>query len=888
MSTKKSTGQAKLPKEAKGLQSESSDTPTAIAANTEFEEYADFPLLVLPQIVLFPGHSLSISSLEGVKQEDFHLAQKGLLKIGVITAFAEQSDKGDFIGQDLSTFGTEAIITGIIKLSDGGMGAVLRGVRRFIVSQVSKRKNGYVGKILIPQEKGFKYNMQFLASVKALKNLILKILKMNPAISQETMAFLYTADDPAMMCDLITPYLSLSSREKVAVLGCFDLRTRVKQLLKHLSKEVELLQISTRIQEGVRYDLQDNLKKNFLREQMVAIKRELGEMDGDIDELEELRNYFKGLNLPKEAKAPIQRELDRLGMMHPGSPEYLVTWNYLHWVKDLPWAEREKKPSDPDSSKLKKSKIKDPVDAQKYPDLKTALQILNKGHYGLPKIKERILEYIAVLEYRGQIRGQILLLVGPPGVGKTSLVSSMAKALGRPFVRISLGGVRDEAEIRGHRRTYIGAMPGKIIQAIKDAKSSRAVVLLDEIDKVGTSGHGFSQCDLSSALLEVLDQEQNKNFTDHYLGFPFDLSSVIFVATANALHPISAPLLDRMEILEIRGYTEREKLKIANSHLIPSIAKDLSLSSDKWKISEEALLQMIRFYTREAGMRQLRRELMTIGRKVVKSIVEAGRTGKPSLKGSRATASSLTEISEDNLYEYLGSPTYIEEPKDKILPPGVAIGLAYTSVGGDILYIESRKLQKVEGGGGLTLTGSLGTVMKESAQTALSFLISHAELLGLETELIIKSQIHLHLPDGATPKDGPSAGIAILCTLSSLFLGKSIPSDFAMTGEITLRGQVLPVGGIKEKLLAAHRYGKKKIILPRKNWSDLEELPPEVLKELSFFPVQHMFEPLLITGLCQSSLVKKPVPVVYSKKNKNHGLPNLGEFDPSSWGSVFS
>jgi ATP-dependent Lon protease len=505
----------------------------------------------------------------------------------------------------------------------------------------------------------------------------------------------------------------------------------------------------------------------------------------------------------------------------------MVSWTYINWIKDLPWNAEDNKIKSLPLAKAKK--------------------IFDKNHFGLDKVKERILEYIAVLQHRGNIPGQILLLNGPPGVGKTSLVKSIAEALNRPYAKVSLGGVHDEAEIRGHRRTYIGSMPGKILHAVKETGSSKAVILLDEIDKVGTS----SGRELSSALLEVLDPEQNKNFVDHYLALPFDLSQIIFVATANHLSDISAPLLDRMESLTLPGYTEQEKIMIATGHLMPAICKELKLTKRQFSLSRSFLSIVINNYTREAGVRQLKRELQTIGRKIVKSIVSKSKN-KPVIRPKI-----------DNIMSLLGPPHFLDEPKDKVLQPGVSIGLAYTQFGGDILYIESRKMPSSGQKGKLSLTGSLGKVMQESAQTCLWYLVSNADTLGLDRKEIEASDVHLHFPDGATPKDGPSAGLAILCTLVSLFKDKSLPNQIAMTGEITLRGQVLPVGGIKEKLLAAHRYNKRKVIIPYTNFLDLEELPQDALNELEIYPIKKMEEVLYVSGLLKGNKIK---PVRYKKK----------------------
>lgn len=800
------------------------------------EEYDDLPLLILPKIVLFPGQSLPISSLDGLQTVDLHLAQKGLLRVGVISQIGESKKKGG--SRQLSMFGTEAIITGLIRLADDQTGAVLKGTRRLVIRDINQKKSGYSGNVVIVGDRPFRRTAKFLAETKALKTLLGRVLKLNPSMSQESIAILYTTEDPAVMCDLIAPTLSISIEEKLEILSEFDLRSRMAIVMQHLSREVELLRVASRIQDEVRSDMQDNIKKNFLREQMAAIKRELGEIEGEPEE-DSLAATLEALPLSRLAREAVDKELDRLAAIHPGSPEYSVSWNYLNWVKELPWESF------------------DPKKQPKKTSLASTSRLLNRNHYGLKKVKERIVEYVAVLHHSGKVSGQILLLVGPPGVGKTSLAKSIASALSRPFVKVSLGGVKDEAEIRGHRRTYIGALPGKIIQGIKSAASVAPVLLLDEIDKIGaTLASGAS--DLGGALLELLDTEQNVNFSDHYLSFPFDLSKVIFIATANTTDSISAPLLDRMERIDLSGYTLNEKVSIAVKHLIPGIRSELKLDEEQLDISAETVGTIINDYTREAGVRQLRRELSAIARKVVKRLVAKNRS---------------IPISSSSLVNYLGQPRFFNEPDSRLLSPGVSIGLAYTAVGGDILFIESRRTPSSTGKGGtFSLTGSLGKVMQESAQTAHTYILAYANVLGLDRKQVEDSNIHIHFPDGATPKDGPSAGLVILCALVSLFTKKSFPGDLAMTGEITLRGKVLPVGGIKEKLVAAHRYGKKRVVIPRENWLDLEELHDEVLQELEIYPVDFMSEALVIANLLDFEKLKvtAPTPLKFQGKKSLH------------------
>jgi ATP-dependent Lon protease len=792
--------------------------PKKKAAKADFqavERIKDMPLLILQNIVLFPENTVPLASLQGLRPYNLQALQKGNLKVGVVTRINAKDEKKIVV----SGYGTEAIITGLLKLPNGELGALLKGTRKFVIHNVKKEKEGFWGKVTIIQDLPLERTETFLALIKAIKNLVLKLLKLNPALSQEAVALLYATEDPGLLGDVIVPHLSLTVQEKLFFLSCFDVNARMRQLLTYLTKEIDLLEISTKIQDEVKGDIHDNFKRNFLREQMQIIKKELSELGDEVDEISRLQDEIKKLPLPPEAREATDREFDRLGMMHNSSPEYMVAWTYLTWIKDLPWALADEQ-------------------KQIAVEIDKAKSILEAHHFGLTKVKERILEYIAVIQHKKSIPGQVLLLVGPPGVGKSSLAKSIAKSLNRPFVKVSLGGVKDEAEIRGHRRTYIGSLPGKIIQALKEAKAMNPVILLDEIDKAGASN---VMGDVSSALLEVLDPEQNARFVDHYLSVPYDLSQVIFVATANTTRSISAPLLDRMEAIELSGYTESEKSHIAHKHLIPRMQKEMGLLDSELAFSSELLQLIIRHYTREAGVRQLDRQIHTIGRKHVRQLVEK--------KTELATA-----IPPQQLLPLLGVPRYHEEPRDQHLPAGVAVGLAYTAFGGDILYIESRKSMAQEGRGKLMLTGSLGKVMQESAQAVYSFLLSYAEAFGFDRKEMEQSTIHVHLPDGATPKDGPSAGVALLCTLASLFSGKSLPSNLAMTGEITLRGQVLAVGGIKEKLIAAHRYRKTKVIIPTANWLDLEDLPAEVLNDLEIFPVSDMNDVLSIAGLIPAGI----------------------------------
>jgi ATP-dependent Lon protease len=667
------------------------------------------------------------------------------------------------------------------------------------------------------------------ASLRALRKQALLLAEADPQAFAEVRPQLVRATDPAQIAFLVAPHLTMSFEERVALLGGTDAAARTKQLLPVLARELELQRISLDIKAQVTTGLDESQRRTYLQEQVRVLRRELGEIDGEADELDVLDEDLERLELPEAVRDAVDRELARMAMMSPGSSEYMVSHSYLTWIKDLPWGHGE---------------LPEP------PPMATARRLMAGAHYGLEPVKERILEYLAVMRHRGQSRGEILLLCGPPGVGKTSLARQVAAALGRPFVSVSLGGVKDEAEIRGHRRTYVGSLPGKLIQALKQVKSNAPVILLDEIDKVGLD-QGRSS--LSSALLEVLDFEQNRHFVDHYLGVPYDLSNVVFIATANSTAPIPRPLLDRLELVELSSYTEHEKIAIASRHLLPAIRKDLALTKAQLDPSARALTALVRQYTREAGVRQLKRELTALGRKAVKAMLE-GR--------------APVRVTPESLPKLLGQPRFLEEPNDLRLAAGVAIGLAYTSVGGDILYIETNTTLGGDGKGArLSLTGSLGKVMRESAHAALSYLTAlvHAkpDALAIPHERLMRSHIHLHLPDGATPKDGPSAGVAIMCAIASLLMGRPLSAKLAMTGEITLRGQVLAIGGLKEKLLAAHRYGKTTIIIPAANQHELAALPKEILRELEIHPVRTMEEALLHAGL----LTRRPA-LVRSKPGR--------------------
>ncbi len=629
-----------------------------------------------------------------------------------------------------------------------------------------------------------------------------EIVKLSSSLSEQVKTAAFNTDHPGHFADLIAANLNLPLEERQKLLETVSVRERLDKLLPLLGREREVLTLSSKIQNDVATNISKTQRDFFLREQMRAIQHELGDSDPNARELRELREKVERTALPEEAKKAAVQELNRMQQTPPAAAEYGVARNYLDWILALPWETET-------TDKL---------------DLKVAEKILNDQHFGLEKIKDRLLEFLAVLKRRQQIKGPILCLVGPPGVGKTSLGKSVADALGRKFARISLGGMRDEAEIRGHRRTYVGAMPGRIIQTLRRIESRNPVILLDELDKVGADFQG----DPAAALLEVLDPAQNSTFTDHYLDLPFDLSRVLFIATANWLDPIHVALRDRLEVIELPSYTESEKLQIAKRYLVPRQTEEHGLTKTDVKFSDAALRRLIRDYTREAGVRQLEREIAALTRKSARKIMSAN-----------GTAATKVKFEAKDLDEYLGQPRFVSESAEKITEAGIATGLAWTPVGGEVLFVEATRMK---GRGNLILTGSLGEVMKESAQTAVSYLRSQTKKLDLDFDDYGKYDLHIHVPAGATPKDGPSAGVTIVAALASLLSKRRVRSDLAMTGEISLRGRVLRVGGVKEKVLAASRLGMKQVILPEGNQPDWEEVPAEVRAKMKVHFVRQISE----------------------------------------------
>lgn len=753
------------------------------------------PVLPLRNTVVFPQQILPLSV---GREKSIKLIEKSKEGSKFIVLVAQQDGKVDDPGtKDLYHWGTIAIIMKVFKMPDRTQSVMVQGISRARIINYSQTEP-FLKALVQPQIEKQVEGVDIEALIGNLKGLFQKVVGLAPYLTPEHAMFVANTDEPGRLADIITWNLNISTPEKQSILEFVDIKARLEKVTYLLTKELQILELSSKIQSEVQGEINKTQREYYLREQLRAIKKELGEdQDERTAEINELRHRIKEAKMPEEVEKVAEKELDRLSKMPPAAAEYTVSRTYLDWLIELPWSN-----STADNM-----------------DVKAAQKVLDEDHYGLKKVKNRIIEYLAVRKLKNDMKGPILCFVGPPGVGKTSLGKSIARALGRKFVRNSLGGVRDEAEIRGHRRTYIGALPGRIIQGLKKIDSNNPVYMLDEIDKVGMDFRG----DPSSALLEVLDPEQNSTFSDHYLEVPFDLSKVMFIATANLADPILPALKDRMEILELPGYTEDEKLKIAQRYLIPKQLEAHGLTNEQIKFEEDALIEIINSYTREAGVRNLEREIASVCRGVAKEVVE----GKTETK----------TVTKEVLSQYLGPIKYFSEVAERTSRPGVATGMAWTPAGGDILFIEATKMR---GKGDLIMTGSLGDVMKESAQAALSYIRSKASHLKIDEEDFKKNDIHIHIPAGSIPKDGPSAGITIFTALVSIFTNRLVNNNVAMTGEITLRGLVLPVGGIKEKVLAAHRAGIKKVILPKKNQKDFEEVPEEIRKELELCFVGEM------------------------------------------------
>jgi len=755
------------------------------------------PVLPLMNTVIYPH---MVAPLLVMRQKSLRCIDEAAIKEPKLLALVTQKGgtEEEPSGESLYRVGTAGVLLQMLKMPDGGARVIVRGVQRIRIVEIISEEPMITARVE-PIEEAVKDSVQLQALSRAVVNLFQRMVSLLPNAPEQVNRIILNISDPGRLADFVAANVSLSLEERQAVLEIADVTERLERVVALLNREVETLEVASKIQSEVHDEMARSQREYYLREQLKAIQRELGMSDERAAEIEELRKKLCEAKLPEEAMREAERELDRLQRIPPASAEYTVARTYLDWLIELPWS----------------------VTTEDNLDINRAARILDEDHHDLAKVKERILEYLAVRKLKRDTKGPILCFVGPPGVGKTSLGRSIARAMGRKFLRISLGGVRDEAEIRGHRRTYIGALPGRIIQGLRRCGSRNPVFMLDEVDKLGADFRG----DPSSALLEVLDPEQNSTFTDHYVDVPFDLSSVMFITTANLLDPIPPALRDRMEVIELPGYAEHDKLVIARNYLIPRQIEENGLSRKQISFDKAAVLRIIREYTREAGVRNLEREIGSVCRKVAKEVAR-GRKRK-----WRITAGSLPGL--------LGPPRFEFEPAERLKEPGVAIGLVWTAAGGDILFIESTIMP---GQQHLTLTGQLGEVIKESAQAALSYIRSRADTLGISREFFRDHDIHVHFPAGAIPKDGPSAGVTIAVSLISLLSGRRVRSDVAMTGEITLRGRVLPVGGIKEKVLAAHRAGIRRIILPKRNLKDLEDIPQQIRDELEFIPVETLGE----------------------------------------------
>jgi ATP-dependent Lon protease len=744
-----------------------------------------YPELILPIMV---GRKKSVKLIDDAMEKD--------RIIGVVTQ--KRSEIENPKEDELNRFGAAALILRMIREVDGSQRVIVQGISRIRIKEYLQKDPYYRARIDAIEEGSIK-GVEVDAMMMNLKGLFQKAVELAPYLTSELGTMVNNIKSPAILADLIASNLNINASEKQRILEMIDVQDRLNQVHLMLNREVQVLELGNKIQSQVKEDMDKTQREYYLREQMKAIKKELGELDEHTAEIKELKERIAKAKMPPEALKAAEKELDRLSKIPPASAEYTVARTYLDWLVELPW------------SKNTKDNL----------EISNARKILEEDHYNLEKVKKRTLEYLAVRKLKDDMKGPILCFVGPPGVGKTSLGKSIARAMDRKFVRISLGGVRDEAEIRGHRRTYVGALPGRIIQGIKRAGSNNPVFMLDEVDKIGMDFRG----DPSSALLEVLDPEQNFSFSDHYIDVGFDLSKVMFITTANVLETIHQTLRDRMEVLELPGYSEYEKLMIAREFLIPKQLNEHGLKDEHIEFKDDALTAIITSYTREAGVRNLEREIASVCRGVAKEVAE-GKKEK-------------MVIDSETLHKFLGPVKFFPEVAERTAEAGVATGLAWTPTGGDIIFVE---VTKMKGEKGLALTGQLGDVMKESAQAALSFVRSKAKDLGIKEDFYDKTDLHIHVPAGGIPKDGPSAGLTIFIALTSLFTKRLVRSDVAMTGEITLRGLVLPVGGIKEKVLAAKRAGIHTIILPKKNEKDLEEIPERIKKEMEFKFIQKMDE----------------------------------------------
>jgi ATP-dependent Lon protease len=763
------------------------------------EEFPDeLPILPLRNTVLFPGVIFPITLGRDKSIKLIKDAYKSTKKIGVVSQKDSKIEDPEI--EDLHQTGTEAHIVKMIRMPDGNTTAIIQGKRKFEIDSFSTTEPYFKAKVVAKGEDKYKADKNFKALLSSVKELATQIVELSPNIPTEANFALKNIDSPNFLINFIASNLNVDIEEKQTILEYSSLPQKAEEVLQHLTKELQMLELKTHIQSKVKVDLDKQQREYFLHQQIRAIQEELGQESPD-KEIENLRVKGKQKKWPEEVSKIYFKELDKLQRTNPAAPDYSVSLNYVELLLELPWKEYSK-----DNFNLDRAKKQ-----------------LDSDHFGLEKVKDRILEYLAVLKLKGDMKSPILCLYGPPGVGKTSLGKSIAKAVGRKYVRMSLGGLHDEAELRGHRKTYIGAMPGRIIQSLKKAQTSNPIFVLDEIDKIGNDFRG----DPSSALLEILDPEQNNTFHDNYVDLDYDLSKIMFVATANRLDTIQPALLDRMEIIEINGYTQEEKVEIAKKYLIPKQRKEHGLKSNQFSIADKVVGQVIDEYTRESGVRGLEKKIASLARFKAKQIV-----GKEDAS-AKVTAKDVVSI--------LGNQRIEKELYTNNETAGVVTGLAWTQVGGEILFVESTI---TKGKGKLTLTGQLGDVMKESAITALTYLKANSDYLNIDYKVFDQYDFHIHFPAGAVPKDGPSAGITILTSLASMLTQRKVKSHLAMTGEITLRGKVLPVGGIKEKILAAKRAGIKDIVLSDVNRKDIQDIPPHYVKDLNFHYVRNMLNVL--------------------------------------------
>jgi ATP-dependent Lon protease len=769
-------------------------------------------LAVLPirNAVLFPG---AVAPFDVGREKSVALVEEVHNQASpVIAIFAQRDPATDDPGaDDLYPVGCAARVLKALKHSSGNYSLILQGLVRIRLSDLTQT-TPYLRAKIHRVESPLLEDVEAEALAMSLRDVAKQVIQLMPELPREAASLIDSIQAPGALADLVAANLDAPVEEKSQLIETVDIKERIRKVLRLLTRQLEILKMRERINSQIKEEMGKNQREYVLRQQLKAIKEELGEDEGDQGDLDGLEERIAKAELPSEADQVAKKQLKRLRTMQVGSAEYTVVRTYLDWILDLPWH--------------------DATDDNM--DISEVRQVLDEDHYGLEKVKKRIVEYLAVRKLKKDKKGPILCLLGPPGVGKTSLGKSIARALGRKFVRVSLGGVHDEAAIRGHRRTYVGALPGQIIQGMKKASTVNPVFMMDEVDKIGHDFRG----DPSAALLEVLDPEQNNSFADHYLEIPYDLSKVMFVATANLADPIPPPLRDRMEVLDLPGYTRREKLAIARRHLIPKQIEEHGLTEERLQITDEAIEEIIEHYTREAGVRSLERQLASVIRGVAVKVAEGDDTPR-------------VVKSEDDVRGFLGPTKYTSDVAERTEETGVATGLAWTSAGGEILFIEATRMF---GTGKLQLTGQLGDVMKESAQAALSYVRANAEKYDIARDFIEKSDIHIHIPAGAMPKDGPSAGVTMFTALVSLLTGIRVRHDVAMTGELSLRGRVLPIGGVKEKVLAAHRAGIKRILLPERNKPDLEDIPREVRDELEFVLVSRLDEVL------KAALEREPQP----------------------------